>query len=94
MAVKPLPLFRRLLPDVTLMDIQMPEVSGIEATMVILSEFPGAKVIAISAMDNGNFAHARSAGAAACLLKDASRGELLETIRGVSTDSAPPNPLP
>jgi DNA-binding NarL/FixJ family response regulator len=76
--------FRAVLPDVTLLDIQMPEMSGIDALIAIRSEFPDAKVIILTTYGGDVLAQrALKAGAYAYVLKGLVRKELLETIRAV-----------
>jgi DNA-binding NarL/FixJ family response regulator len=77
-------LFRKHHPDVTLMDLQMPEMSGIDAMSAIRSEFPQARIIVLTtyAGDVQVF-RALKAGARAFLLKGLLRKELLDTIRAV-----------
>jgi DNA-binding NarL/FixJ family response regulator len=76
--------FRNHRPDITLMDLQMPEVSGIDAISAIRGEFPDARIIVLTT-HAGDFQVSRAlkAGARAYLLKGLVRGELLETIRAV-----------
>jgi DNA-binding NarL/FixJ family response regulator len=77
-------LFRQHRPDVTLMDLQMPEMGGIDALSGIRGEFPEARIIVLTtyAGDVQVF-RALKAGARAFLLKGLLRKELLETIRAV-----------
>ena len=76
--------FRAVRPDVTLLDIQMPEMSGIDALIAIRSEFPDAKVIILTTYGGDVLAQrALKAGAYAYVLKGLVRKELLETIRAV-----------
>jgi DNA-binding NarL/FixJ family response regulator len=77
-------LFRKHQPDITLMDLQMPEMSGIDAIGAIRGEFPEARIIVVTSYA-GDFQISRAlkAGARAYLLKDMLRKELLETIRAV-----------
>jgi DNA-binding NarL/FixJ family response regulator len=76
--------FRRLHPDVTLMDLQMPEMGGIDALIAIRSEAPGAKVIVLTTYGGDGLAQrALKAGAQAYVLKGSVRKELLDTIRAV-----------
>ena len=76
--------FRRLRPDVTLMDLRMPDMSGIEAISAIRTEFPNARIIVLTTYaGDANAAVALKAGAAGYLLKNLVRKELLETIRAV-----------
>jgi DNA-binding NarL/FixJ family response regulator len=76
--------FRKHHPDVTLMDLQMPDMSGIDAISAIRSEFPNARIIVLTT-HAGDFQISRAikAGARAYLLKGLLRKELLETIRAV-----------
>jgi DNA-binding NarL/FixJ family response regulator len=76
--------FRRLRPDVTLMDLRMPDMSGIEAITAIRGEFPDARIIVLTTYaGDAQAAAALKAGAAGYLLKSLVRRELLETIRAV-----------
>jgi DNA-binding NarL/FixJ family response regulator len=77
-------LFRRHLPDVTLMDIQMPGMNGIDAMVAIRSEFPGARFVVLTTYQGDVQAfRALKAGASGYLLKNMLRKELLDTIRVV-----------
>jgi len=79
-----LALYRRHRPDVVLMDLHMPEVSGIEATIAIRAEFPDARIIVLTAHHGDvQVVRALKAGAAAYLLKNTLRTELLDAIRSV-----------
>jgi DNA-binding NarL/FixJ family response regulator len=76
--------FRRLRPDVTLMDLRMPDMSGIEAITAIRAEFPNARIIVLTTYaGDAQAAAALKAGAAGYLLKNMVRKELIETIRAV-----------
>jgi DNA-binding NarL/FixJ family response regulator len=76
--------FRDAVPNVTLLDIQMPEMSGIDALIAIRSEFPTAKVIILTTYEGDVLAQrALKAGAYAYVLKSLVRKDLLETIRAV-----------
>jgi DNA-binding NarL/FixJ family response regulator len=76
--------FRRLRPDITLMDLRMPDMSGIEAIAAIRAEFPNARIIVLTTYaGDAQAAAALKAGAAGYLLKSLVRKELLETIRAV-----------
>ena len=76
--------FRRLLPDVTLMDLQMPHLNGVEATNAIRAEFPNARIIVLTTYTgDAHVPLALKAGASGYLLKNAIRTELLSTIRAV-----------
>src|SRR6476646_7112875 len=76
--------FRKHHPDITLMDLQMPEMSGIDAISAIRGEFPDARIIVLTT-HAGDFQVSRAfkAGARGYLLKGMLRQELLETIRAV-----------
>ena len=76
--------FRMHRPDITLMDLQMPEMSGIDAISAIRGEFPDARIIVLTS-HAGDVQTTRTlrAGARAYLLKGSLRKELLETIRAV-----------
>jgi DNA-binding NarL/FixJ family response regulator len=76
--------FRRLRPDVTLMDLRMPDMSGIEAITAIRGEYPDARIIVLTTYaGDAQAAAALKAGAVGYLLKNLVRKELLETIRAV-----------
>ena len=76
--------FRKHRPDVTLMDLQMPEMSGIDALSAIRSEFPDARIIVLTSYAGDvQVSRALRSGARGYLLKDMLRKELLETIRAV-----------
>jgi DNA-binding NarL/FixJ family response regulator len=77
-------LFRRHMPDVTLMDIRLPGLDGIEATGSICREFPGARILILSHCEGDqDIRRAVAAGARGYLLKSVEREELLDTIRAV-----------
>ena len=76
--------FRLYRPDVTLMDLQLPGVNGIEAINRILSEFPDARIIVLTTYSgDAQVLRALRAGARAYILKGHVHRELLETIRTV-----------
>jgi DNA-binding NarL/FixJ family response regulator len=76
--------FRRLRPDITLMDLRMPDISGIEAITRIRAEFSSARIIVLTTYaGDAQAAAALRAGAQGYLLKNLVRKELLETIRAV-----------
>lgn len=76
--------FRKYLPDVTLLDIRMPLMSGIEAAIAIRARFPGARLIALTTYGGDeDVRRALAAGVQAYLTKDVLRHELLKTIRTV-----------
>ncbi len=76
--------FRGCRPDVTLMDLQMPDISGIEAIIAIRSEFPDARIVVLTTYA-GDVQVVRSlkAGARGYLLKGNVHTDLLDTIRAV-----------
>ena len=77
-------LFRQHRPDVTLMDLQMPEMGGIDALSAIRGEFPEARIIVLTTYAGDvQIFRALKAGARGFLLKGLLRKELLETIRAV-----------
>ena len=76
--------FRINRPDVTLMDVQMPEVNGIDAILKIREEFPDARIIVLTTYSgDAQAARAIKAGASGYLLKNMLRKELIDTIRTV-----------
>src|SRR6202522_3829195 len=76
--------FRNHRPDLTLMDLQMPDMDGIEAMVAIRDEFPQARIIVLTTYKGDvQVLRALKAGARAYLLKGLLRKELLETIRAV-----------
>ena len=75
-------LFRRHLPDVTLMDVRMPGLGGIEAIEVLRKEFPNARFVILTTAAGDIIAlRAFKAGAVGYLLKNLLRTELIDTIR-------------
>ena len=76
--------FRKHRPDLTLMDLEMPDMNGIEAMIAICAEFPEARIIVLTTYKGDvQVLRALKAGARAYLLKGLLRKELLETIRAV-----------
>jgi DNA-binding NarL/FixJ family response regulator len=73
-----------LRPDVTVMDLQMPELSGLEAMIAIRRECPDARVVILTTYTgDAQIVRALKAGAAGYLAKDAVPEELIDTIRTV-----------
>ncbi|WP_047496617.1 response regulator transcription factor [Terriglobus sp. TAA 43] len=76
--------FRRLRPDVTLMDLQMKGMSGLDALEVIRNEFPNARIVILTTYRGDvHAARAISGGAVGYLLKSSLRTELVRTIKEV-----------
>jgi len=76
--------FRTHQPEITLMDLQMPDMNGIEAIIAIRGEFPGAQIIVLSTYSGDvQVLRALKAGARGYLLKGDVNKELLATIRAV-----------
>ena len=74
--------FRKYLPDIVLMDLQMPVMNGVDAITAIRSEFPAATILVLTTYQGDVQAvRALKAGARGYLLKTALRKELVETIR-------------
>jgi DNA-binding NarL/FixJ family response regulator len=77
-------LYRRHRPDVTLMDLRLPGLSGLEATLEIRREFPDARIVVLTNYEGSeDIYRCLQAGALAYMLKDASGEVLLEAIRTV-----------
>jgi DNA-binding NarL/FixJ family response regulator len=75
---------RTHLPDVTLMDLQMPEMNGLDALIAIRAEFPNARVIMLTTYEGDvHILRALRAGAQGYLLKNTLHSDLLQTIRAV-----------
>ncbi|HBC31416.1 MAG TPA: DNA-binding response regulator, partial [Clostridiales bacterium] len=76
-------------PDVVLMDIQMPEVNGVEATEMIKKEFPNIKIIVLTTFNDDEYIYdALKNGASGYLLKDTSPVEILKAVRTVYNGGA------
>lgn len=77
-------LFRQLIPDVTLMDLQMPIADGLEAIKAIRREYTGARIIVLTTYkSDAKVLKALKAGAVGYLLKSTLRKDLLDAIRAV-----------
>ncbi|HEY0686162.1 MAG TPA: response regulator transcription factor [Steroidobacter sp.] len=80
--------FRVHKPDVTLLDLQLPDMSGIDAMRAIIGEFPAARVVILTTFRRDvQISAALRAGAYGFLLKDTLRTDLRETIRAVHAGS-------
>jgi DNA-binding NarL/FixJ family response regulator len=76
--------FRSLRPDVTLMDLRLPDLSGLDVTVAIRSAFPDARIVILTTLDDEMNAHrVLKAGARGYLLKSMPPQQLLEAIRQV-----------
>jgi DNA-binding NarL/FixJ family response regulator len=76
--------FRELLPDVALIDLQMPGVDGLQAIATICGEYPAARIIVLTSYPgDARVKRALTFGACAYLLKTATREEILAAIRSV-----------
>jgi DNA-binding NarL/FixJ family response regulator len=76
--------FRKWVPDVTLMDLRLPDMSGIDAMLAIRSEFPNARVVMLTTFEgDAEIQRALAAGARAYLLKSMPSKELVDVIRHV-----------
>jgi DNA-binding NarL/FixJ family response regulator len=76
--------FRKYRPDITLMDLQMPDMNGIDVMLAIRNEFPDARFIILTTYAGDvQVSRALKGGARAYLLKSFLRKELLDTIRAV-----------
>jgi DNA-binding NarL/FixJ family response regulator len=78
--------FRELRPDVTLMDLQMPEMDGVSATIAIRAEWSDARIVILTTYrGDAQALRALKAGASGYLLKNMIRTDLLDAIRSVHT---------
>jgi DNA-binding NarL/FixJ family response regulator len=76
--------FRKHRPDITLMDLQMPQLNGIETISAIRKDFPDARIVVLTTYGgDAQAVRAFKAGASGYLLKNMVRKDLLETIRSV-----------
>lgn len=79
-------LAHELKPDVVLMDLQMPELNGVEATARIHADDPGAKILILTSFGtSAELKRAMDAGASGALVKSSSRTEIVDAIRSVMT---------
>ncbi|MGA3266962.1 MAG: response regulator transcription factor [Verrucomicrobiota bacterium] len=87
-------LYRQHQPDIVLMDLKLPDISGAEATKAIRKEFPSAAVIILSMYDGEeDIYRSLKAGATTYLVKTAARNELIETIRAVHAGESQISPM-
>jgi DNA-binding NarL/FixJ family response regulator len=85
-------LCRTLRPDLVLMDVRMPEMDGLAATRAIKAERPSTSVLILTTYENPDYLfEAIKSGAVGYVLKDATRGQILEAVRGVLSGDAPLN---
>lgn len=83
-----------ILPDVFLMDISMPGMSGIECTAKIKSMYPAANIIILTVFeDDAQIFESLRAGASGYILKRASLDQIIEAIRDVNSGGAPMTPI-
>jgi PAS domain S-box-containing protein len=81
---------RQFVPDVMLMDVNMPKMNGIEATKLIHSELPGIRVIGLSMFEEAERAsQMRDAGAVAYVSKSGQSGEVIAAIRAAAFQNSP-----
>ena len=86
--------FRDEKPDIVLMDVKLPDMSGIEATNEICKEFPDASIIMLSTHSNEeDIYRSIQAGAKTYIFKSAPREELIETIRAIHEVETKMKPL-
>ena len=79
-------LVNELQPDIVLMDLLMPTMSGLEAIPIIREQFPDVEIIALtSVLDNGSVVKAVRAGAIGYLLKDTQSDELIRSIKAAAS---------
>ena len=82
--------FRKHRPDITLMDLRLPDMSGTDALVAIRGEFPEARIVMLTTFEGDAEIHrALKAGARAYLLKSMHPGELVEVIRQVYAGKKP-----
>jgi two-component system, NarL family, response regulator len=77
-------LYRQHQPDVLLIDLRMPVMSGVDATVAVRKEFPGSRILVLTTYDaDEDIVRTLSAGALGYMLKDSVGPEMLEAIRAV-----------
>jgi DNA-binding NarL/FixJ family response regulator len=87
--------YREHRPDVTLMDLRMPDLSGIDALRAIRAEFPDARIIILTTFEgDAEVRRALEAGARAFLLKSNPPSQILQVIRQVHASGRGPNDFP
>jgi len=87
--VQAVELYRKHRPDITLMDVRMPGMSGVEAAIAIRTEFPEARIIALSTYGGDeDIRRALHAGVRSYLTKDVLHDELIRAIRAVHGGSS------
>lgn len=91
--VELLQLLRRIDADVVLMDVRMPRMDGITATLHVVADHPQTRVLVLSTFDEDDAVYgALAAGASGYLLKDAAPPELITAVRAVSAGEAAVGP--
>ncbi len=86
-------LYRLHQPDVTLMDLKMPDMGGVEAIRLILAEFPLARIVVLSTYEGTeDIYRAMQAGAVTYLLKNVRSDKMIDTIRKVAAGKRPVQP--
>ena len=87
---KAIEVFRREKPDVVLMDLRLPDFSGVEAIIALRKEWPECRVIVVTTYDaDEDIYRAIQSGAQSYLLKDMSKEEIVRTIRAVHAGERP-----
>lgn len=85
-----LDLCRALRPDLVLMDVNMPEMDGLEATRMIKAELPATSILIITAHEDPDYLlRAVEVGAAGYVLKDAPKGRLIDAVRRILSGESP-----
>jgi len=83
--------FREQIPDVTLMDLRLPDMSGIDAMIALQTKFPGARVIMMATFEgDGPLQRALQAGASSYILKNMPPREIVKVIRRVASRKCVP----